>query len=47
MIPLALAVVLLTAYHLLMLITSFLMRLFSRRRELDEAATSDVFKVHV
>jgi len=47
MIPLAAAVLLLTAYHILMLLGSLLIRLFSRRRESDETATSDVFKVHV
>jgi Ca-activated chloride channel homolog len=47
MIPLATALVLLVTYHLLMLVISMVLRLFSRRRESDEAATSDVFKVHV
>lgn len=47
MIPLAAAVLLLAGYHLLMLVVSLILRLFSRRRALDEAATSDVFKVHV
>jgi Ca-activated chloride channel homolog len=47
MFPLAAALVLLAGYHLLMLIVSLLMRLFSRSQKSDEAATSDVFKVHV
>jgi len=48
MFPLAGAVLLLTGYHLLMLIVSLVVRLISRRlRATDEAATSEVFKVHV
>jgi Ca-activated chloride channel homolog len=48
MIPLAASLVLLTGYHLLMLIISLLMRVFSRRgRGSDEATTADTFKVHV
>jgi len=47
MFPLAAAVLLFVGYHLLMLIVSLLLRLFSRRRTADEDATSDVFKVHV
>lgn len=47
MIPLAAAVLLLAGYHLLMLLVSLVLRLFSRSRASDEAATSDVFKVHV
>lgn len=47
MIPLAAAVVLLVAYHLLMLLISLITRLFSHNHKSDEAATSDVFKVHV
>ena len=48
MIPLAGALVLLTAYHLLMLILSLLTRKFSwRGRESDETSTAETFKVHV
>jgi len=47
MIPLAAAVLLLTGYHILTLLISWIARLFSHRRGSDEAATSDVFKVHV
>jgi Ca-activated chloride channel family protein len=47
MVPLAVSVLLLVGYHLVMLIVSLLLRIFSRRRASDEAATSDVFKVHV
>jgi Ca-activated chloride channel family protein len=47
MIPLAAAVVLLVAYHLLMLVISTLMRLLSRRKTQENAVTSDVFKVHL
>ena len=48
MFPLGAAVVLLTGYHILMLIVSLLLRLFTRRQQQpDEAATSSVFKVHV
>jgi Ca-activated chloride channel homolog len=46
-IPLAAAVLLLTGYHLLMLVISMILRLFSRSRSSDESTTSDVFKVHV
>jgi Ca-activated chloride channel homolog len=48
MFPLGAAVVLLTGYHILMLIVSLLFRLFTRRQQQpDEAAISSVFKVHV
>jgi Ca-activated chloride channel family protein len=48
MFPLGTAVVLLTGYHVLMLIVSLLLRLFTRRQQQpDEADTSTVFKVHV
>lgn len=47
MVPLAAAVLLLAGYHLLMLVVGLVLRLFSRRHEAAEAATSDVFKVHV
>jgi Ca-activated chloride channel family protein len=47
MFPLGAAVLLLIAYHLLMLFIGLLLRLFSRRRESDEATTSEIFKVHV
>jgi len=48
MIPLAASVLLLTAYHVLMLAVSGIMRLFRRQsREAEEATTSDVFKVNV
>jgi Ca-activated chloride channel homolog len=47
MLPLGAAVLLLIGYHLLMLLLSPLLRLFSRSREPDEAAISNVFKVHV
>jgi len=47
MIPLAASVILLVSYHLLMLIVSLAMRLFSRNRASNETTTSDVFKVHV
>jgi Ca-activated chloride channel family protein len=47
MFPLGAAIVLLAGYHLIMLVVSLIVRLFSRRRESDEAATSDVFQVHV
>src|SRR5580704_3629819 len=48
MIPLGAAVVLLTSYHLLMMVVSLVMRLFSHRgRESTEDVTSDIFKVHV
>jgi Ca-activated chloride channel family protein len=48
MFPLGAAVLLFVGCQLLMLLASFMLRLFSRRREKqDEATTSDVFKVHV
>jgi Ca-activated chloride channel homolog len=48
MFPLGAAVVLLSGYHILMLIVSLLFRLFTRRQQQpDEAAISSVFKVHV
>jgi Ca-activated chloride channel homolog len=48
MLPLGAAVILLTGYHLLMLIASLLIRLFTRRQlPADETVTSSVFKVHV
>jgi Ca-activated chloride channel homolog len=47
MIPLSAAVLLLIGYHLLMFIISVFLRLFTRRRESDVTATSDVFRVHV
>jgi Ca-activated chloride channel homolog len=47
MFPLGAAVLLFVGYHLLMLLVSLVLRLFSRRREQDEATTSNVFKVHV
>jgi Ca-activated chloride channel homolog len=48
MFPLGAAVVLLTSYHILMLIVSLLLRLFTRRQhQPDDATTSSVFKVHV
>jgi Ca-activated chloride channel homolog len=48
MFPLGAAVVLLTGYHVLMLVVSLLLRLFTRRQQQpDEADTSTVFKVHV
>jgi Ca-activated chloride channel homolog len=48
MLPLGVAVILLTGYHVLMLIVSLLLRLFTRRQQQpDEADTSTVFKVHV
>jgi Ca-activated chloride channel family protein len=47
MFPLAAAIVLLAGYHLLMLIVSLVVRLISQPQATDEAATSDVFKVHV
>jgi Ca-activated chloride channel family protein len=46
-IPLAAALLLLVAYHLLMLLFTAALRIFARREVSDEAATSDVFKVHV
>ena len=47
MYPLAAALILLTAYHILMLVISLLIRLFSRRNEPEAVTTSEVFKVHV
>jgi Ca-activated chloride channel family protein len=48
MFPLGAAVVLLTSYHILMLVVSLLLRLFARRQqEPDDADASTVFKVHV
>lgn len=47
MIPLGAGVVLLTASHILMLIVSLLMRLFTRHQPVDETTASSVFKVHV
>lgn len=47
MIPLAVAILSLVGYHILMLIISFVLWLFSRRKSSDEEAVSDVFKVHV
>ena len=48
MFPLGAAVVLLTSYHILMLVASLLLRLFVRRQqEPDDADASTVFKVHV
>ena len=48
MFPLAAAVILLTGYHVLMMIVSLIMRLFRRNRSVGEGATSSsVFKVHV
>jgi Ca-activated chloride channel homolog len=48
MFPLGAAVVLLTSYHILMLIVSLLLRLFTgRQQQPDDATTSSVFKVHV
>jgi Ca-activated chloride channel family protein len=47
MFPLGAAVLLFVGYHLLMLLVSFVLRLFSRRRKQDEDMVSDVFKVHV
>jgi Ca-activated chloride channel homolog len=47
MLPLSAAVLLVVAYHLLMLLLSLVLRLFSHSREPDEATASSVFKVHV
>jgi Ca-activated chloride channel homolog len=48
MFPLGAAVVLLTSYHILMLVVSLFLRLFVRRQqEPDDADASTVFKVHV
>ena len=46
-IPLATSVLLLLGYHLLMLLVSLALRLFSRRDKSKQAADSDVFQVHV
>jgi Ca-activated chloride channel family protein len=47
MIPLGVGVILLTAYHILMLIISLLVRLSTPHPRVDEATTPSVFKVHV
>ncbi len=47
MLPLAAAMVLLVAYHLIMLAVALLRRMFSMRQTPEETATSDVFKVHI
>ena len=48
MFPLGAAVVLLTGYHILMLIITFLLRLLTRRQQQpNEATASAVFKVHI
>ena len=47
MIPLAAAILLLAGYHILMLVISFVVRLFSRHKALEETTASEVFKVHV
>lgn len=48
MLPLGAAVLLLTAYHLLMLIVSLMVHLFVHTEQhTEEATTSSVFKVHV
>ncbi len=47
MYPLGAAVLLLSGYHLLMLLISLVRRLFSRRTETDETVTSEIFKVRV
>jgi Ca-activated chloride channel homolog len=48
MFPLGAAVLLLTGYHVLMLIGSFILRLFSRKHEpVSDETASSVFKVHV
>jgi Ca-activated chloride channel family protein len=47
MYPLGAAVLLLIGYHVLMICVGLLMRLFSRRHESQEAATSDVLKVNL
>jgi Ca-activated chloride channel homolog len=47
MIPLGAGVILFTAYHILTLIFSLLLRLFTRHEVADEATASSVFKVHV
>jgi Ca-activated chloride channel family protein len=47
MAPLGAALVLLVGYHVLMLLINMLLRIFSGRRQIEDEATSDVFKVHV
>ena len=49
MFPLGSAVVLLTGYHILMMMISFLLHLFGRRQQQhnEAASSSSVFKVHV
>jgi Ca-activated chloride channel homolog len=47
MFPLGAALVLLVGYHLLMLLISLVLRLVHRRTRKDDAASSDVFTVHV
>ena len=47
MYPLGAAVLLLIGYHLLMILVGLVMHLFSRRRESQETATSDVLKVYL
>ncbi len=48
MFPLGAALLLLTGYHLVMILVSLLMRLISRRRSSrEDPVTSDVFQVHV
>lgn len=47
MVPLGVAVLLLIGYHLLMLLVTLILRLFSRGSEQGKATTSDVFEVHV
>ena len=47
MVPLGAALALLVGYHVLMLLINILLRIFSGRRQTEDEATSDVFKVHV
>ena len=47
MIPLAAALMLVIGYHLLMLVISTIMHFLHRSKSLDEASSSDVFKVHI
>ena len=47
MVPLGAALALLVGYHVLMLLINILLRIFSGRRQIEDEATSDVFKVHV
>ena len=47
MFPLGAAILLLVAYHLIMLLISLIKRLLSRGEEPEEAATSDVLRVQV